>query len=131
MAGLLAVMAILYYIQIRKMEYDHKHQFISVFEYVGYDKSKVISSFIMLNIAELAICLVIAFAVAFSIAALTNLINRVLCLVPIVIFTYNPFYLMAFLFGVIFIGTITTWVQYHRVKILPWYEDLIDTRDLI
>ena len=131
LAGLLAVMAILYYIQIRKMEYDHKHQFISVFEYVGYDKSKVISNFIMLNIAELSICMVIAFVLAFSITALTNQINRVLCLVPMVIFTYNISCLMAFLFGVIFIGTITTWVQYHRVRILPWYEDLIDMRDLI
>lgn len=128
---LLAVMAIIYYVQIRKMEYNHKHQFISVFEYTGYSKKKVINSFILLNNIELVICMAIAFVISLSITVFSNLINRAACLVPMVIFTYNPAILLSFFFGIILIGSLTTWIQYHKVSVMSWYEDLIDTRDLI
>lgn len=128
---LLAVMAIIYYVQIRKMEYDHEHQFISVFEYAGYNKKNVINSFILLNNIELVICMAIAFVISLSITVFSNLINRAACLVPMVIFTYNPVILLSSFFGVILIGSLTTWIQYRKVSVMSWYEDLIDMRDLI
>ena len=131
LAALLTVMSILFYIQVRRIEYDHKHQFISVFEYSGYDKKKVTSSFVLLNVLDLAVCCMIAEMLALLIAAVVNLINRSRCIISMVVFTYNPLILGGFTAGILILGSIITCILYRRVTVLSWYEDLIDTRDLI
>ena len=131
LAALLTVMSILFYIQVRRIEYDHKHQFISVFEYSGYDKKKVTSSFVLLNVLDLAVCCMIAEMLALLIAAVVNLINRSRCIISMVVFTYNPLILGGFTAGILILGSIITCILYRRVTVLSWDEDLIDTRDLI
>ena len=131
LAILLAVISLLFYIQTRRIEYIHRHQFISVFEYAGYDKRKVTSDFILLNVLELALCCLTASGIAFLITSMVNLVNQIYCIVPLVIFTYNPAIIFSLIPGVILFGAISTWILYKKVTVLSWYEDLIDTRDLL
>lgn len=128
---LLALLAITFYLQMRKTEYAHRHAFISVFEYDGYDKQKVLKVFLRMNVAELAKITVISGIAAVLLTLVFNGLNYRFHWIPFQVFTYNFWMLGGFFAGMLLIGTLFTRAFYDKVRVLSWYEDLIDTRDLI
>ncbi len=128
---LVSVLALLFYLQLRKMEYDHRHRFISAFEYDGYNKKRVIRDFLLLNIRSLLRCILAAAGSALLITAAVNRLNAQHHWVPYLIFSYNLPLLLAYFIGMLLFGALFTWLFYRKVRVMSWYEDLIDTRDLL
>ena len=121
----------LFYSALKKTEFEHNNKFISVFEYSGYSKKRVINRFILLNILDLIKMLVAAEASALVITVIINLINRKLLFVGFQIFSYNL--VMIALYDLVFIVTsvIAVNLLFTRVIVSSWYENLIENRDLI
>ena len=121
----------LFYSALKKTEFEHNNKFISVFEYSGYSKKRVINRFILLNILDLIKMLVAAEASALVITVIINLINRKLLFVGFQIFSYNL--VMIALYNLVFIVTsvIAVNLLFTRVIVSSWYENLIENRDLI
>lgn len=72
----IAIFTVLFYSTLLKTEITYNHRFIAVFEYSGYSKKKVISSFVAIHILRLLLMSVISFAIAYLITEAVNIVNR-------------------------------------------------------
>lgn len=130
-AVLMALFATMFFVSLKRIEFMHNSKFISVFEYSGYSKRKVINQYILLNILEFLKLYVISAIIAFVITMIVNTINKYAALVNYQIFTYNIVILTAFMLLMIIAMTVFANVFFRKVKVKSWYENLISERDLI
>ncbi len=128
---LLSFLAVLFYLQLKRLDYLHRHSFISAYEYCGFDKSKVIHRFLILNIKRLFIKVIEAVAAALFFALTVNLLNQWFQWVPYQLFTFNYRMLIVHLLFLLAFSTCYTQILYRRVRVTPWYEDLMGLRDLM
>ncbi len=127
----MVLFAALFYIAIKKTEFEYNSSFISVFEYSGYSKKKVINRFIVLNILDLLKILVISEGAAFAITFTVNMLNKKFLFVPFERFTYNIFHILAYNVLLITVSLAAIMLLFKRVRVLSWYENLVSNRDLI
>ncbi|MGI6744942.1 MAG: ABC transporter ATP-binding protein [Acutalibacteraceae bacterium] len=130
-AVFMVLFAILFFAALKKTEYVYNNKFISVFEYSGYSKAKVINRFILLNIFELIKIYTISASAAFVIALTVNAINGKYAFVNFQIFSYNITLIFVFLLFMVLTSLIFVTILFRKVKVLSWYENLIAGRDLI
>lgn len=123
--------AILFYIALVKTEFVYNNRFVSVFEYSGYSKSKVVNRFILLNIWELIKIEFVATVIAIGITWIVNFLNSKYMFVNFHIFSYNVPMIGVFLIFMILWAGIAVHFLFRRVKVASWYENLISNRDLI
>lgn len=127
----IAFFTIMFYVSIVRTELVYNSGFISVFEYAGYSKKKVLNCFIMLHIRHLLVLCAVASVTAYVITALVNYVNQKAIFVNFRIFTYNPVILSAYIAFIVLTVIISINIQLHRLKITSWYENVIRQRDLI
>lgn len=127
----MAFFTCLFYTSLKKTEFIYNSSFISVFEYSGCEKKKVVDRFILLNIIEtLKLCIVSVFITLF-ITNVVNYLNSKIGFVNFQIFSYNPVIIISFLFFLIISSTIFVYMFFHKVKAASWFDILISNRDLI
>ncbi len=123
--------AILFYVIVKRTEFTFNNKFISVFEYAGYHKRRILSCFMLLHIFELVLCYFVAIGVAFLLTCSINLLNRYFQLISFQIFSYN-FPLISLLLVVMVVSAIIfITVLFRKVQISSWYKTQIENRDLI
>lgn len=127
----LCLFTIMFYVAVKKNEFMYNNRFIAVFEYSGYDKKKVINRFILLNIVDTIKIFGISLGVTMLITIVINVINSHIHFVNFVIFTYNIYMIIAFIVFLLMVTTIITCIMLKQVKVKSWYENLIESRDLI
>lgn len=130
-AVFIVLFTVLFFIQLKKTEFIFNSQFISVFEYSGYAKEKVINYFILLNIRELIKLYTTAALLTFAVTWIVNGLNNRFAFVNFQIFSYNIWIISAFLLFLILIAFIFINIIFRKVKVSSWYENLIAARDLI
>ncbi len=127
----IALFTVLFYASLIKTEITYNNRFISVFEYAGYEKSRVLSRFVGLHLSRLALLFGVSFAIALLLSESVNLLNRQMVFISFQLFTLNiPLILLYFLF-VLLLSVISLSVSLHRVRVTNWYENLIRERDLL
>ncbi len=127
----IAIFTVLFYSTLLKTEITYNHRFIAVFEYSGYSKKKVISSFVAIHILRLLLMSVISFAIAYLITEAVNIVNRKIVFIGFQLFTLNLPLMLIFLLFVVLLSFACISVSLHRVKIASWYDNLIRQRDLL
>lgn len=121
----------LFYLSLKKTEFVYNNRFVAVFEYSGYSKSKVINSFILLNIWELIKIYSVALSAALVISSIVNLTNSLFHFVNIRIYSYNPVLMSGVVVFMLLVMIIIINVLFRKVKTLSWYDNIIAGRDLI
>lgn len=127
----IAIFTVLFYSTLLKTEITYNNRFIAVFEYAGYSKKKVISSFVAIHIFRLILMSVISFAIAFLVTEAVNIANRKIVFIGFQLFTLNLPLMLIFLLFVVLLSFVCISVSLHRVKISSWYDNLIRQRDLL
>jgi len=122
---------VLFYGQLRRTELIYNSRFISVFEHVGYNKKRVINSFIMLNMWCLIKQLLLAGSLAYVFTASFNYLNREFSWVQLELFTYNPLLMGLVLLCILLTAFLILSYQLKTVKVRSWYENLIAKRDIL
>ena len=127
----IALFTILFYTNLIKTEISYNNKFISVFEYSGYNKKKVIRYFIWMNLLHLLrVCLISAIS-AFVVTFVMNKVNYNFGLFGFQLFTYNVCMIGSFIVGIVIISIIIFNIMLRRVKFSSWYENIITQRDLL
>lgn len=127
----IALFTILFYTNLIKTEISYNNKFISVFEYSGYNKKKVIRYFIWMNLLHLLrVCFISAIS-AFVVTFVMNKVNYNFGLFGFQLFTYNVCMIGSFIVGIVIISIIIFNIMLRRVKFSSWYENIITQRDLL
>lgn len=127
----IALFTILFYINLIKTEIAYNNGFVSVFEYSGYRKKKVISYFVWINFCYMLRTCLIAVVLAFGITFILNKINIKFGIFGFQLFTYNFPLIIAFVLGIVLISLVVINILLRRVKLSSWYENVIAQRDLL
>ena len=131
LAAVLTLLAGIFFVQLRKTEYAYNSSFVSVFEYLGYDKKKIVRQLTILCLLELAVMAAAAFLLTLGVTAVINLLNETNLWFPIRLFAVNPLLfggLMALFFTV---AALFSFREFGRVKAQSWYGQLLSGRDLL
>lgn len=127
----LGVFTILFYINMIKTELVYNNKFISVFEYAGYSKKRVINALIWLNVVKLLKICMIASIVAYIITYVINYINLKYMFVDFQLFTYNIRMLSSFIVATVIIVVIAMHFNLRKIKYSDWYDNIRTQRDLL
>ena len=130
-AALATILTGLFYGVLRRTEFLYNSRFVAVFEYAGFGKKKLLRQLTGLSLLELAKQLLIAGMLAAVLTVAGNLINRSRFLLPLEIFSYNPWLIFAFcllLFGMAFL---VLHFSFKRFRSESWYALQMAARDLL
>lgn len=127
----MAFFTCLFYTSLKKTEFVYNSSFISVFEYSGYDKKKVINRFVLLNTIETLKLCTISVCITLLITNIVNYLNGKFGFVNFQIFSYNPVIIISFLSFLVISSIIFVNMFFHKVKAASWFDILISNRDLI
>ncbi len=131
LSAFIAIVTVLFYSTLLKTEITYNNRFISVFEYSGYSKKKVICIFMAMHLLKLLIISLISLSAALLITELVNALNRKFVFVGFQLFTLNAPLMLAFFLFILLMSFFSLTVSLHSVKISSWYENLIRQRDLL
>jgi len=131
LAFLMTLLSVLFYANILGTELAYNGRFISAFNYMGYDIHYIIRTFAVLNMFRvLGICAV-SMAGTLIITWVINLINEQKVLIGFRIFSHNPFLILGFVATITIGSVIAVNFFLKRARTKSWYENIIETRDLL
>ena len=130
-SALMLLITLLFFANLKRTELAYNNRFIAVFEYAGYSKKQIIGTLVRLSFGEFLAELGIAASIAFSMACIGNLINQKYDLIPMRLFSFNPWILSGSLLLLIVFAFLILYTSLSRVKTTGWYELLRETRDLL
>lgn len=130
-AFLVMIFAVLFYVNKLRIVLTYEHQFLSVFDYAGYDVKHIISSFSLLNLSELFKQCLIAVLLAVVLTTGVNILNNRFALVGFQIFTVNAgllagFFVLLAVTGILFVNLFLRRIQWNS-----WYENITANRDIL
>ena len=128
---LVGLLSVLFAARIQKLRFVYDHHFISVFEQCGYDKKKVIRTYIMLTIKKQGLLIASACVLSAVVAVIVNALNGEIHFMHYHVFTFNILFVLPYIFAVMLVGFLYNIYCFKKVKVLSWYEDLTSARDLI
>ena len=114
-----------------RAEFTYNNAFVSVFEYAGYERKRILQELVLLGTMNFLKLLVLATAIALPLSMFGNYFNHRLMFTDYELFSYNPFLLAAYYSGAVLLAAMLLTLRFRRVKQLSWYENLIANRDVL
>lgn len=130
-AFLIVMFTAFFFVSLKRIEFVHNSRFVSVFEYSGYSKRKVIDQFILLNILDFIKLFAVSSLIAVALTSIVNIINKQAVLIYFQIFSYNIIMIAAFMLIMIAFLFVFANLFFRKVKVRSWYENMISGRDLL
>lgn len=130
-AALATLLTGLFYGVLRRTEFLYNSRFAAVFEYAGFEKKKLLRQLMGLSLLELAKQLLIAAVLTVILTMRVNLINHKKLLLPLEIFTYNPWLIAGFVFLLFGMAWLVLRFTFKRFRSGTWYELIMAARDLL
>jgi len=128
---LIIIFTVAFYAELGRTEFAYNNTFVSVFEYAGYSKKRIICELGLGQTAEFLRLLGISAGLAGVLSAAGNALNTRLQLVDYELFTYNPWLLALCLGTIIGMTLVILALRFRKVKLNRWYENLIAKRDVL
>ena len=130
-AALATLLTGLFYGVLRRTEFLYNSRFVAVFEYAGFEKKKLLRQLTGLSLLELAKQLLATAALTLILTVTANLINRRNFLLPLEIFSYNPWLIAGFVFLLFGMAWLVLHLTFRRFRSGNWYELIMAARDLL
>ena len=131
LAGLIAILSVLFYAQMHRTEFAYNNSFVSVFEYAGHERKKVLRTLTELCFTELLKQLLLSAVIAFVLMISVNLLNHRFTFLPVEVFSFNPWILGGYALWVPVLSILSLKNAFQRVNVRTWYENLTVGRDLL
>ncbi len=130
-ALLAALFTVIFFAEMSRAEFTYNNAFVSVFEYAGYARKRILRDLVLLGVLNFVKLLVLATAIALPLSILGNFINHRRMFTDYELFSYNPLLLAAYYVGAVLLTALLLALRFRRVKRLSWYENLIANRDVL
>ena len=130
-ALLAALFTVIFFAEMSRAEFTYNNAFVSVFEYAGYPRKRILRGLALLGTLNFVKLLGLATAIALPLSLLGNFINHRRMITDYELFSYNPILLAAYYGGAVLLAAGLLSLRFHRVKQLSWYENLIANRDVL
>ena len=130
-AALATLLTGLFYGVLRRTEFLYNSRFAAVFEYAGFEKEKLLRQLMGLSLLEMAKQLLIAAVLTVILTVSVNLINRKNFLLPLEIFSYNPWLIAGFVLLLFGMAWLVLHITFKRFRSGTWYELIMAARDLL
>ena len=130
-AALATLLTGLFYGVLRRTEFLYNSRFVAVFEYAGFEKEKLLRQLMGLSLLEMAKQLLIAAVLTVILTVSVNLINRKNFLLPLEIFSYNPWLIAGFVLLLFGMAWLVLHITFKRFRSGTWYELIMAARDLL
>lgn len=131
LAIMISVFTVLFYAELGKTELLYNHDFVSVFEYAGYPREQILRLLIFGAAKEYMKLLALACTSGGLIALLINRLNRDYNWFNLELFSIEPWLMMVWLSVSVILSIIFIVLRFRKVQIASWYENILDTRDVI
>ena len=131
LAGLIAMLTVLFYAQKHGTEFAYNNSFVSVFEYAGHKRRDVLGALTGLCFAELLKQMLVAAVIAFTLMIVVNMLNHHYVFLPVEIFSFNPWILGGYTLLIPALSLLSLRSTFRRVNVRTWYENLTAGRDLL
>ncbi len=130
-ALLAALFTVVFFAEMSRAEFTYNNAFVSVFEYAGYARKRILRGLVLLGTLNFVKLLGLATLIALPLSLLGNLLNHRRMFTDYELFSYNPVLLAAYYGGAVLLAAGLLSLRFHRVKQLSWYENLIANRDVL
>jgi hypothetical protein len=130
-ALLAALFTVIFFAEMSRAEFTYNNAFVSVFEYAGYPRKRILRGLALLGTLNFVKLLGLATAIALPLSLLGNFINHRRMITDYELFSYNPILLAAYYGGAVLLAALLLMLRFRRVKQLSWYENLIANRDVL
>ena len=130
-ALLAALFTVIFFAEMSRAEFTYNNAFVSVFEYAGYPRKRILRGLVLLGTLNFVKLLGLATAIALPLSLLGNFINHRRMITDYELFSYNPILLAAYYGGAVLLAALLLMLRFHRVKQMSWYENLIANRDVL
>ncbi|MBR5739350.1 MAG: hypothetical protein IKY02_05110, partial [Lachnospiraceae bacterium] len=131
LSALMVLLTVLFFVNMKRTELAYNNRFIAVFEYAGYGKKEVLRTLVRLSLLEFLAELGIAFGIALVLSLIGNAVNEGLHLLPLSLFSFNPWILGGAIAVIILLAWFYLKYSLSRIRAKSWYELLRETRDLL
>ena len=131
LAGLIAMLTVLFYAQMHRTEFAYNNSFVSVFEYAGHKRRDMLRALTGLCFAELMKQMLLAAVITFTLMIAVNMLNHHFVFLPVEIFSFNPWILGGYTLLIPALSLLSLRSAFRRVNVRTWYENLTAGRDLL
>lgn len=125
------VISLLLYYQTWKIKMVYNNHIFSLYQYLGYSVKNIKKCWIITSFEEVMKMLIIAIASAIPLMWIINILNKQINLIPFQIFTYNIYLILLMVVIIFVLNIIFSSRALNKVKIVGWYQILLENRDLI
>ena len=130
-ALLAALFTVIFFAEMSRAEFTYNNAFVSVFEYAGYPRKRILRGLVLLGTLNFVKLLGLATAIALPLSLLGNFLNHRRMITDYELFSYNPVLLAAYYGGAVLLAALLLMLRFRRVKQMSWYENLIANRDVL
>lgn len=131
LAILVFLFTVLFYSELDNTEFLYNHDFVAVFEYSGYPKKQIMGLLIRSAIGEYLRLLFFSFACSCLIAVVGNILNHHISWFVFELFSIEPWVMVLWFIVSILLSVVLLTRCFHKVQVFSWYENLINTRDVL
>ncbi len=129
---IILISAILFYFQTKEITIMHNKHLLSVYNYLGYSKKKILSCFLLLHFIQLLKTFVASSIVTIILTLFINVLNiKVLRIFPYLIFTYNLTLLITVFLILVFFSMVILCKIFKKSDVGSWYKVFLKNRDLV
>ncbi|MBO4838194.1 MAG: ATP-binding cassette domain-containing protein [Lachnospiraceae bacterium] len=128
---LTALFTLFFYAELNRMELVYNNSFLSVFEYAGHDRKRLLWEMTKTGTAEFLKLLGLALLLAGPAAIIGNLLNHRFLWVDFELFSWNIPLLAAYFVLMTALTVLLLTLRLRKVRLLNWYENLIRNRDVL
>ena len=131
LALLISAFTVIFFAELNRTEFLYNHDFVSAFEYAGYPKQKIIHALILSAFQKFLLMLTAAVLSSFLLALLANNLNHCFGWFALELFSIEPWIMAAYLVAAVLSSYCLLAARFRRVQVTSWYENLLDTRDVL
>nr|MBQ6241582.1 ATP-binding cassette domain-containing protein [Lachnospiraceae bacterium] len=128
---LTALFTVVFYAELNRTEFVYNNSFLSVFEYAGYSRKRLLREIVKIGTGEFLKLLGAAALLAAAAAVIGNLLNHRFLWADFELFTFNIPLLAVYFTLLCALTVLLLDLRLRKVRLLNWYGNLIRNRDVL
>lgn len=123
--------SLLFYFQSVMINLENTQYNYCVYNYYGFSLKKIMNSYVITNLVHIIKIIVLALCSALLISNVFNYINDKVNLLQFTLFSFNIYFLLIYIFSIILLTLIVSYILSRKIKKMGWYNMLLESRDLL
>lgn len=123
--------SLLFYFQSVMINLENTQYNYCVYNYYGFSLKKIMNSYVIANLVHIIKIIFMSLCFALLISNIFNYINDKINLIPFTPFSFNIYFVIIYIFSVILLTLLISYLLSRKIKKMGWYNMLLESRDLL